>query len=261
MKTLYISDLDGTLLNSQGKISDYSIKTINNLINEGMIFTYATARSLVSASPVTRGLIKNLPLIIYNGTFIVNGETGKLLHKNIFNSKQVAHIKAIMEKNQLKPMVYALINESLHEGVKYYLSKRKTDYRINLTLDYLSLYEGEVFYFTIIGDYDNLRPAYESLKDDLDYNITFQQEIYRKEYWLEIMPKSASKIIKELLNCDRIVSFGDAINDLPMFAISDQCYAMANAVTSLKQQATAVIKSNDEDGVAHWLKEHVINTK
>lgn len=36
---------------------------------------------------------------------------------------------------------------------------------------------------------------------------------------------------------------------------------MANAVTSLKQQATAVIKSNDEDGVAHWLKEHVINTK
>ena len=46
MKTLYISDLDGTLLNSQGKISDYSIKTINNLINEGMIFTYATARSL-----------------------------------------------------------------------------------------------------------------------------------------------------------------------------------------------------------------------
>ena len=60
MKTLYISDLDGTLLNSQGKISDYSIKTINNLINEGMIFTYATARSLVSASPVTRGLIKNL---------------------------------------------------------------------------------------------------------------------------------------------------------------------------------------------------------
>lgn len=180
-----------------------------------------------------------------------------------------------MEKNQLKPMVYALvnekervtiINESLHEGVKYYLSKRKTDYRINLTLDYLSLYEGEVFYFTIIGDYDNLRPAYESLKDDLDYNITFQQEIYRKEYWLEIMPKSASKAsailkLKELLNCDRIVSFGDAINDLPMFAISDQCYAMANAVTSLKQQATAVIKSNDEDGVAHWLKEHVINTK
>lgn len=112
MKTLYISDLDGTLLNSQGKISDYSIKTINNLINEGMIFTYATARSLVSASPVTRGLIKNLPLIIYNGTFIVNAETGKLLHKNIFNSKQVAAYKSNNGKKPIKTYGYMqLVNE------------------------------------------------------------------------------------------------------------------------------------------------------
>ncbi len=78
--------------------------------------------------------------------------------------------------------------------------------------------------------------AYEALKYDLDYNITFQQEIYRKEYWLEIMPKTASKAsailkLKELLKCDEVVSFGDAVNDLPMFTISDQCYAMANAVT------------------------------
>ena len=39
------------------------------------------------------------------------------------------------------------------------------------------MYEGEVFYFTIIGDYDNLRPAYESLKDDLDYNITCADDV------------------------------------------------------------------------------------
>ena len=65
MKRIYISDLDGTLLNSQGYISDYTIKTINDLVERGMIFTYATARSLVSAAPVTKGLTKNLPLIIY----------------------------------------------------------------------------------------------------------------------------------------------------------------------------------------------------
>ena len=61
------------------------------------------------------------------------------------------------------------------------------------------------------------------------------------------MPKSASKAsailkLKELLNCDRIVSFGDAINDLPMFAISDQCYAMANAVTSLNNKLQQLSK-------------------
>ncbi len=270
MKTLYISDLDGTLLNSQGKISNYSIKMINHLIEQGMIFTYATARSLVSATPVTKGLTKNLPLIIYNGTFIVNGQSGKIIHKSVFNYLQVEVVKQIMESNGLKPMVYALINDKervtiinkdLHVGIKHYLSNRQDDYRINLTLDENSLYQGEVFYFTVIGDYKDLKPVYEALKDYSDYNITFQQEIYREEYWLEIMPKTASKAnailkLKESLDCDEVVSFGDAVNDLPMFKISDQCYAMANAVEQLKQQATAVIESNDDDGVAHWLKDH-----
>ena len=52
-KTLYVTDLDGTLLNRQDRVSPFSIQTINNLVEKGMLFTYATARSLVSASRVT----------------------------------------------------------------------------------------------------------------------------------------------------------------------------------------------------------------
>ena len=75
------------------------------------------------------------------------------------------------------------------------------------------------------------------------------------------MPKNASKAsailkLKQILGCDEVISFGDAINDLPMFEISDQCYAVNNAVEQLKQQATGIILSNDEDGVAHWLVEN-----
>lgn len=54
-KVLYVSDLDGTLLNTRDKISDYSVETINALVEKGMLFTYATARSLVSASVVAGG--------------------------------------------------------------------------------------------------------------------------------------------------------------------------------------------------------------
>lgn len=268
MKTLYITDLDGTLLNKQGKISEFTLKTINNLIKNGMNFTYATARSLSSALPVTQELNIKLPLILYNGTFIVDSQTHKILYKNNFTKTQINTIKQIMQDNKVNPMVYALINDkekvtiindSLNEGTKVYLDKRKNDQRINLITDLKKLYLGEIYYFTIIGEYEKLKPIYDQLLQyDEDYNITFQQEIYRTEYWLEIMPKMASKAkailkLKEIMGYDRIIVFGDAINDLEMFKISDECYAMKNAVKELKKKATAIIKSNENDGVADWL--------
>ena len=47
--------------------------------------------------------------------------------------------------------------------------------------------------------------------------------------------------------------FGDALNDLPMFSIADEAYAVANALDVVKEAATKVIGSNDEDAVAEYL--------
>ena len=76
------------------------------------------------------------------------------------------------------------------------------------------------------------------------------------------MPAKASKAnairkLQEMWGCSRVISFGDAINDIPMFEISDECYAVENAVDELKAVATGVIGSNEEDGVAKWLLDHV----
>ncbi len=85
-----------------------------------------------------------------------------------------------------------------------------------------------------------------------------QQELYRPEYWCEIMPTLATKAnairkLKNMWGCTRVISFGDAINDIPMFEISDECYAVENAVDELKAVATGIIESNEDDGVAKWL--------
>ena len=56
-----------------------------------------------------------------------------------------------------------------------------------------------------------------------------------------------------MLGCDRVVSFGDAINDIPMFRISDEAYAVENAVPELKKEASGIVSSNEENGVAEWL--------
>lgn len=67
---------------------------------------------------------------------------------------------------------------------------------------------------------------------------------------------NASLQLKKLLNCDRIIAFGDNKNDLDMFAIADEGYAVDNAVDELKQVATGIIESNENDGVVKWLIQH-----
>ena len=59
------------------------------------------------------------------------------------------------------------------------------------------------------------------------------------------------------LGCDRLVVFGDQKNDIDMFKAADACYAVSNAVDELKALATDLIQSNNEDGVARWLEEHL----
>ena len=271
IKTLYVSDLDGTLLTSDMNISENSLKIINTLIDEGMLFTYATASSISSASIVAKGLSTKHPIIAYNGAFIVEPDTRKILAKEDFSRAQIEAVMDILSRNHISPLVYSFVdgkervswipNEE-NEGKRHYIDSRKGDKRLRPVAVDEELYKGEVFYFTCIGEKEELEPVYQTLKDNENYTCTFQPEIYREEYWLEIMPRKATKAnailkLKELLGCNRIVSFGDAINDIPMFRISDECYAVENAVEELKKMATAVIESNNNDGVAKWLNAHV----
>lgn len=271
MRTLYVTVLDGTLLNTKDRISSHSIKIINSLVEQGMIFTYATARSLVSASVVTEGLSTKIPIISYNGAFIINPATKKILASEGFQKEETDKIIKVMSQYDISPMVYSYVKgiekvswvtDRENEGIQYYLAKRKGDKRMNPLASSEHLYDGDMFYFVSIGEKEELQPVYDIFSEDDRYFCSLHQELYRPEYWCEIMPAKATKAnailkLKKLWNCDRVVSFGDAINDIPMFQISDECYAVENAVDELKAIATGIIPCNDEDGVAKWLKEHV----
>lgn len=268
MRTLYVTDLDGTLLNTHDRINPYSIGVINALVEEGMLFTYATARSLVSAWVVTEGLSTNIPVIAYNGAFIFHPSTNEILASAVFTREETAEVVRVLKQYDISPLVYSYVDgiEKVswvtgreNEGIKRYLSLRQGDKRLRPLESGQGLYDGEMFYFTCIGEREELQPVYEIFSQDDRYTCTLQQELYRTEYWCEIMPKKATKAeaiktLKEMWNCDRVVSFGDAINDIPMFQISDECYAVENAVEELKRMATGIIDSNDGDGVAKWLE-------
>src|ERR671918_2485585 len=74
---LYISDLDGTLLTSNASLSPFSRRTLSRLLQEGLPFTVATARSLVSVAMMLDGLPLPFPIIEFHGAFLSDLETGR----------------------------------------------------------------------------------------------------------------------------------------------------------------------------------------
>ena len=149
-----------------------------------------------------------------------------------------------------------------NEGTAYYFSRRKGDRRHNPLCNDEYLYSGDIFYFTLIGDENEIRPIYEEFsKHKNHFRCLFHRELYRDEFWLEIMHRDANKAtalkkLKKYLGCKRVVCFGDAINDLELFEESDKCIAVENAVDEIKKKADEIIGSNNDDGVAKWLEEN-----
>lgn len=267
MSTLYVTDLDGTLLRSDERTSAYTNETINTLVEKGMLFSYATARSYSTASRVTCGLSARIPLIVYNGAMVVDNVTGEILLSNFFEPD----IKTVLDDliaHDVFPIVYSLQNgverfsyvlDKCSRGTRDFLSTRRGDRRDHPVETVQELGEGELFYVTCIDEKEKLEPLWHKYSDR--FRTVYQRDIYTGEQWLEFMPASASKAhairqLQKRLNCDKLVVFGDGKNDMDMFRLADECYAVANAVDELKQIATAVIGCNNDDSVARWLWEN-----
>lgn len=270
MKTLYISDLDGTLLGSDEKISDFTANTLNSLIEKGLLFSYATARSYVTAGKLTKDITARFPLILYNGAFVLDNVTGQPIITNFFADSDVWPVVETLLENSVYPLVYhykdstekiAFIEEKSTQEMKEFLATRQGDVRRRPVEDEKDFYCHNTYYITCIDSEEKLYPLYQQLKDNPAANVIYQKDVYSGRQWLEIMPAAASKanailMLKEKLGCDRVVCFGDGKNDISMFSICDEKYAVANAVDELKAMATAVIGSNNQDGVARWLAEN-----
>ena len=263
-KVLYISDLDGTLLKKDVSLSEFTVKTVNELIGKGMIFSFATARSRYTSSKLTSELNISAPVVIYNGTFICDLKSGKKIVSNDFSRTEAKYILDKLLDKGVFPMVHAFLGESekylfdeknMSRGMADFQSKREQDER-RTPVDVYDLDPYDVFYFTCIDDEDKLKSLYEELRSS--YQCLYTKDIYSGDYWLEILPNKATKAsaireLKSILGCDKVICFGDGTNDIAMFKDADERYAVANAHPELKKLATGIINSNEDDGVAKWL--------
>ncbi len=276
MKTLYLTDLDGTFLNSEAEISNVSKEIISNLIKEGLLFTVSTARTHATVLEMFENINIDVPLVLMNGVLIFDPVTKTTVAKSEIPSRIAEKVIEIYEKHNKIPMLYYEDNGKLKifyrdlenkNQQKYINSRTENTIKEFYYTDSPALpFGGDgLVYIVTLDPYDELKDIYEEVSKIDELNCMFYRDNYTDCYFLEIMSSDVSKGIsalkvKELINADEIVAFGDNLNDISIFEVADRSYAVSNAHNELKSIATAVIDSNNDDAVAKFI-ESDFNTK
>lgn len=271
-KTLYVSDLDGTLLNDKSVVSDNSKRILNELINSrGVLFTVATARTQATVEPLLNGVGANLPFIVMNGAAMWDSSTHRYVNAVTMHENTVSRICDIYERHGLHPFIYRN-----HEGVIHAFHKsdlrdsEKAFMKERMNTPYKKFVLGEEPYSATGDDaliifsmntFANLEAVNRDIikakipchtvcyHDIFDYNDGIL-EVYAPG----VTKASAVSRLKKITGADRLVVFGDNLNDMEMMKYADYSVAVENAVDELKNVASEVIGKNVDDSVARWIE-------
>lgn len=280
-KTLYVTDLDGTLMRNDKSLSRYTVDNLNRMIDEGMMITYATARSFHSAYEITKEIHFPVPVITRNGTVFADQNKKEEVEILKFTAEEIQKLREILKGKigyfgfvttySNGNMMKSFQNGEKSEGMKRYILDHTGDPRNLMLGDEQELFSGMVTYCTLIAEKKELQSLYEEVKAAGSFECVFSKDTYSEDFWLEICPPNATKAkavlrLKEKYGCGKVVVFGDSVNDLSMFSVADEAYAVENGLEEVKKAAAAVVFSNEEDGVARfltelWEKEKAANDK
>lgn len=268
MKRLYITDLDGTLLNGDGKITDFTAKALNERIADGMDFTFATARSVYSAKPITSAVNVNIPCILMNGVSIFDLKTGSYIKNEYISVSASEQITAAFKSAGAECFMYRFnegvltcyYTEITTRVMQSFAEVRKYKYNKPFIQcsELMTAADNMTVYYTAMEDYDRLLPVKLAVEGISGVDCAFYEDTYTGKWLLEVYSANASKangirFLRESCGFDEVVAFGDNLNDLPMFAQADIKVAVGNAKPEVKAAADCIIGSSDEDGVARYI--------
>jgi hypothetical protein len=204
------------------------------------------------------------PAVLMNGALIYDAQRECYVKKELIAPQTVREMLACMAAHDITGLLY----EST-ESMRIYhgafepqsMMARHFDYRKNMfemTQTDKPLVEN-IVYMSTLDTHEALLPLYEDLRQLPELNCLLYPCVYLEGNWyLECFAQRASKYdaacwLREHFGFDKIVGFGDNLNDLPLFRACDESYAVANARDELKAAASGVIGANTEDGVAKFL--------
>ena len=289
MYKLAAIDLDGTLLNSYGEITQETKEILKKVKEKGIEIVIASGRPIDSIKTISKEIESENYFISGNGAILYDLKNDQILYENILKKSKVLDIIKICEENSIFYNIYTekeVLAKSLNFNVLYYhkenLNKdenNKTHINIIENLyDYLFEREEKILKITIC---DNNQAIFNSilkkLKEISDIEVLEVSHMSRKiirqgteeipiEYfYTEISAKNVDKwdAIEELakrlgIKIEEIMAIGDNINDKKMIENAGMGVVMEGSSPEVVKVANYVTDSNDNNGAANALKKPIL---
>lgn len=272
-KTLVISDLDGTLLNSKAELSPRSIAAIRNYVAAGHDFSIATARNWATVSHILAEIPLKTPVILFNGAAIY--DPVRRIYSRVCEIPRGAYrmLTELCQSQKFSALFYRLEGSEQQNCYVYLDTSYAQDFVEERRVRYGKVYTQfsrfsdidprGLIYFSLLEEYDRLLPLYEQMKTVPGITVSFYRNIYTPGTWFleicsaETSKKAALEYIRKKCGYTHITAFGDNYNDMPLFEAADYTCASGNGVEELKALASEVLDTNDRDGAAQWLEAHM----
>ena len=286
MYKLVAIDLDGTLLNSYGQVSEKNKQAIKNAQANGVEIVLASGRSTNSVKNIANEIGDCKYIICGNGSLIYDLQKEEIIYDKFIEKSKALQIIKICEQNSIYYNVYTenmVIAKTLSNNVLFYHQEnankpenKKT--KINLVdniYEYVEELENEnILKFTIsdtssiifnsiikklreIKKIDVLDVAHMSRKIIKSGTEEVSLEYYYTEITCEDVDKwNAIEWLTDKLNIQKeeTMAIGDNVNDKLMIENAGIGVAMGNSAPYIKEIADRVVANNNEDGVAEALE-------
>lgn len=275
-KTLYVTDMDGTLLDNESRVSDRSAAILTGLSRRGALVTVATARTPATVQPLLHAVESRCPAIVMTGASMWDRGDERYVNPRLLDRSTAATVLDAFERHAILPFVYTLGDggklDVYHDTA---MNRHEKDFyytRRHLTLKKFHIGElvpdhslGCNILNFAIGKSSLVEPLAEWLRENVDCSVSCYPDINSRDTSLiEVFAPGVSKAaaveqLKAMTGASRLVVFGDNLNDLPMMAVADVAVAVDNAFPEVKERADIVIGRNSADSVARFIADDYDN--
>lgn len=271
--------MDGTLLNSQSRISEKTSQIINNLFQQGAMITVATARTPATVEPLLFQTKNSLPAIVMTGAALWDRNKKKYVNPKYLNLDTVIEIKSRCDAHGVSPFIYILkdsgfldvyYNGVVDDNVARFVNEREMlalkTFHINTDIIAKETLQNTILFFAM-GEKSRIFKLAEEIDQNIDCSVSCYVDIFGENTGiLEIFAPGVSKAaavksLSQTIKADRVVVFGDNLNDIPMMQVADVAVAVGNALDEVKKIADVVIDCNDCDAVAQYIQTDFLNSK